>query len=320
VLHAGLVGVLYSAVLTSSLLAVGLSAYCFSKVSFSLERVLFWRMARYSIPVTLTGLALFVIHYGDRFILQRFVSLADIGVYAIAYKIGMTISNLHSSFQSYWTAQMFELLRGRKGEHLFTSVFTYMCLFLAVAGLALSVFSGPVLTIITAPGYWGARTLIPYIVGAYIFRAMGDYFRGVFYTENRPDLDARLNWMGAVVCLAGYFGLIPVFKVWGAIAATVLAFGFVAGMGFRWINRLRRLEVEFGRLAKIGAAAAAVLLASHFAPATPLLANILLNGLAFGLFPLVLWILRFATESERETLVSACGSAVQRLRVACQSV
>jgi O-antigen/teichoic acid export membrane protein len=310
----GLAGVLYSALITSSLLALVSSAYCLTQIKPALDFRLFRRLIRYSIPVTLTGVALFVIHYVDRFILQRFVTMAEIGVYALAYKIGMLVSNFHLSFQSYWTSQMFTLLQGKTGEQLFSSVFTYMLLFLAVIGLLLTVFSGPGLIVLSRPEYWGARALVPYIVVAYVVRAIGDYFRVIFYTENRPGLDARLNWIGAAVCMAAYLVLIPLFKVWGAIAATFLAFGFIAVLGFSWIRQLRRLDLEWGRVTKIGVASSLVILASHLVPAQPLSLSLPLNALAFTLFPLTLWSLRFANDSERQTLSAGWGRAVQTLR------
>ena len=40
-------------------------------------------------PIGLGGVAMLVIHYGDRFFLQRSASLADVGIYSLAYKLGM---------------------------------------------------------------------------------------------------------------------------------------------------------------------------------------------------------------------------------------
>jgi O-antigen/teichoic acid export membrane protein len=114
--------------------------------------------------------------------------------------------------------------------------------------------------------------------------------------------------------MAAYLVLIPLFKVWGAIAATFLAFGFIAVLGFSWIRQLRRLDLEWGRVTKIGVASSLVILASHLVPAQPLSLSLPLNALAFTLFPLTLWSLRFANDSERQTLSAGWGRAVQTLR------
>ena len=315
-LRMGLAGVVYSSVITTTLLAVVMSAYCLNQNSLTFQARLFRRLFRYSIPVTLTGIALFTIHYVDRFILKRYVTLAEIGVYSLAYKIGMLISNVHMSFQSYWTAQMYQLLVGRTGERLFSAVFTYVLLFLTGVGVLLSVFSGPAITIIAAPDYWGARILVPYILLAYVLRAVGDHFRGLFYTENRPDLDARLNWIGAAVCIAAYAVLIPRYKVWGAILATFLAFATIALLGLKWIRRLRPIELEGTRVFKIAVSAGLAVAVSHLIPNSSLPATLALNSAAFLLFPAGLWVLRFANHDERALLRTGWGRVRAALRPA----
>ena len=301
-LRLGLKGVVWSNLATSSSLAILSAAYCLRENAVSFQPRLFAKLFRYSIPVTLTGVALFTIHYADRFFLKRYTTLAEIGVYSLAYKIGMLISNAHLAFQSYWTSQIFVLLKGKTGADLFSAVFTYVMLSLAAIALLLAVLCGPALTIIAGPDYWPARILVPYILAAYLLRAAGDHFRCIFYTENRPELDARLNWTGAAVCGAAYIVFIPLYHVWGAVLATFIAFATIAVLGFRWIRRLRIIHLEGARLAKICVSACLAAAVSHAVPNAPMVLSAVLNGLVFLLFPLSLWLLGFTTVEERSLI------------------
>ena len=95
-----------SGFLTSSCRAIALLAgfgcvFCISRNGIAFEWALFVRLFRYSMALSLSGAALFIINFGDRFLLQRFASLAQIGMYSLAYKMAMLISYLHSSFHTY---------------------------------------------------------------------------------------------------------------------------------------------------------------------------------------------------------------------------
>jgi len=73
-----------------------------------------------------------------------------------------------------------------------------------------------------------------------------------------------------------------------------------------WVYRLRPYRVETGRLAKI-AAATAVGLIPHALLSPPWLpGQIALTALSVAVFPIVLWLLRFPTEGETQTLRTAC--------------
>ena len=312
----GLSGVVYGTALTAATLSIGLGAYCISRTGISMQFRLFRRLLRYTVPVSLAGIAMFAMHYFDRFILQRYTTLADIGIYSLAYKIGMMVSYLHSSFQAYWTSQMYEVVRGKQGMRVYSSVFTYLVLFLSAVGLSLVVSAGPALRVFAGPAFQSAAILVPWLVLAYVLRATGDYFRSMFYIENTPATDARLNWLGAVVCVTADFALIPYVSVWGATAATVITFIVVSSTAFRWASRLRTFQVETARLGRIGIASVAVLVLHYLIPRGILAAQIGLGLALLLLFPLMLAALGFFNKEEWAWLGKIQTAAFRRVKSA----
>ena len=311
----GLSGVVYGTALTAGSLSIGMGAYCISRTGIAMQFRLFRRLLRYTVPVSLAGIAMFAMHYFDRFILQRFTTLADIGIYSLAYKIGMMVSYLHSSFQTYWTSQMYEVVRGKQGARVYASVFTYLVLFLSAVGLGLLVSAGPALRVFAGPAFQSAAFLVPWLVLAYVLRAAGDYFRSMFYIENTPATDARLNWLGAAVCVGADFALIPYFSVWGATAATVLTFIVVSSTAFRWASRLRSFELENARLGKIATAASAVVVLHYLIPSGILAAQIGLGLALLLLFPLMLAALGFFNDAEWAWLGKLQTGVFRRVKI-----
>ncbi len=293
-------GVLISNLAAAGLLSVALMVYCFQRTRITFDVRLFGRMARFAVPLALGTMGMFVIHFGDRFILPHYRPLSELGIYGIGYKIGMLISFLSGAFHSYWTAQVFDIVRREDGPKIIARVFTYMMAFLLFFALGLIVFSRPALRILTTPGFQGAADIVPLIVAAYLLRSIAEFFRSLFLAAGRPSFDALCTWAGAAVCLGSYFLLIPRYGIWGAAGATNLAFLVIAVMSMTWTYRLIPYRLENARLAKLAITGGLLVATYLLLPVQNLLLQI---GLAIALtlaFPAILFAIRFPGAGEIE--------------------
>jgi O-antigen/teichoic acid export membrane protein len=304
VLKWGAWGVIFGNFTAILLLAVILAVYCFRIYSFTFQWPLFLQILRFAIPLGLSGIAMFIIHFGDRFIILQYRPLADLGIYSIAYKIGMLISVAIGSFQGYWNAQVYQIAKRPDAESVVSRTFSYMVLVLSFCGLGLIVAAKPTLHILTTRAFWDAALLVPVIVAAYYVRAIGDFFRCIFLVEGRPGYDAACNWIGAGVCLIFYFLLIPRQGIWGAAYATLITFIVIGVVSVIWARRLKPFSLESGRLAKIAVAATVPLGAYLLIPVSSLPAQIAWSVLLLLVYPLLLALMRFPTPAEWALLQS----------------
>ena len=300
-----IIGVLGSNLASTTAVAVLLVLYCYRIYGASFDRALFARMLRYSIPLGLSSIAILIIHFGDRFILPHYRSLGELGVYAIAYKLGMMISMVHGSFHTYWSAQVFQIVRRKDAETILPRIFTYMVTVLSFCGLGLIVAALPVLRILAQPAYYGAAVLVPVIVAAYFVRAIGYFIRAVFFAEGVPGNDASTQWVGAGICLVGYFALIPRYGAMGAAVATLLAFFTVAVISMVWVHRIHRYTLEAARLMKLGVITGGLLIVHFVVPVASLGGQIAFGALLLAAYLLLLIALRVPHQSEWDMGVAA---------------
>jgi O-antigen/teichoic acid export membrane protein len=308
IIRLGVLGVISSSLTAGGVTAVVLTTYCVRRLPFSLNFGLLYRMFRFSIPLSLGSIALFIIHFGDRFILPHYRQLAELGIYDVAYKVGMLISLLVSSFITYWGAQIFPVSRREDANEVIGRIFTYVLLALTFCSLALIVFSWPLIQMFTSSRFEQAATIAPLIIIAYYFRALAEYFRCFFILHGRPDCESICNWIGAAVCITGYFVLIPRFGMWGAATATAVTFLVIGIISAVWSYRLKPYHLEFGRILRITVVFVALLAIYWLIPiqayARPLAlparvaveilwGSLLLSGFAGGIL-----ILRVASPSE----------------------
>jgi O-antigen/teichoic acid export membrane protein len=303
------------AVVGANVIAVGVVALLVAATGvrlhgFRLDRVLFKRMFRFALPLTVSALALFVIHFGDRFILPRYRSFADLAVYAVAYKLGMLLGPVQAAFEAYWGAQVYQIVKRPDAGSVFSRTFTYLTLTMSICALGVLVATKPALRIMTPPAYFRAAALVPIIVLAYYIRALGDFFRYLFLAQGKPSYDAACNWITAGCSLGAYVLLIPPYGILGAAVATLLTFALAGAVSMIWSYRIWPYRLETGRVGKLLAVTGG-LGALHFAlPASSTAAEIAQGAALMAAFVGLLFLWRFPSPEEKRALRAAASRLV----------
>jgi len=277
-----------------------------------LDTRLFASMLRFSLPLTGSSLAMFFLHFGDRFFLLVYWPFTDLAVYAIAYKIGMVMSTAYGAFHVYWSAQVFPIMRRADSVDVFRRIFTYVVLLVSVAALGLIVISGPAVHVMYRREYWGAADVVPVLVLAYFLRSIGDFIRCLFLVEAHPAYEAVCTFLGAAICLGGYVVLIPKYGIWGAAIATAVAFGAICAISLLWAKRVRPYPVDAPRLIKIALAFGAAMIPYWLWRTAPLPVMTGSAVLSLVVFVSVLLLLRFPTAGEWKLVRSAGGAMLLR--------
>jgi len=282
-----------------------MGAYLFRKMHPGISFDLFVRMFRFSVPMGLSLIAAFVMNFGDQFVLRHYHSLGEVGIYALAYRIGMLVAVAFSSFQTYWAAQVYQILQRRDADEVFARLFTYAILLASSVTLVLTLASRPGLRILVAPDFWAAAPLIPVIAAANGIRVVAEFLRLRFWAAGRPGYKTWCDWVGMVVCLALYFLLIPRYGMWGGAIATLATFIVLGVISVVSTYRMKPYPVEGSRLLKLGSVVTTILALYYAVPFSSLTLQIIWAAALSLLFPTALWALRFPTTGEWQALRSA---------------
>jgi O-antigen/teichoic acid export membrane protein len=302
VFRARVSGLLWSAVISSIVMAIALTVSYILRKPGAFVPALFRQMLAFSMPLGLSGIALLIVHSGDRFFLQRYGDLNALGIYGLAYKLGMMISYLQASFGTYWTANMYKVLDGEGTQKIFERINTYQMLATTYGALIVIAFSSPFLHLAGRPQFAACLPYGPFIAAAYVVRSQGDYLRMSLWVDRRVGLDASLNWAGALFCLAAYALLIPRWTLWGAIAATFLTFSFVLVIAYRKARQLREFRLEYQRLFLLSGLAVVLCGLAVGAKDEPATITLPLGLVLVAAYPLLLCMAGFWLPSERHAI------------------
>jgi O-antigen/teichoic acid export membrane protein len=152
----------------------------------------------------------------------------------------------------------------------------------------------------------GAQRVVPIVAFAHVaFAAYVILSQGIWYGM-RTRLVPLLTLFAGLVNVALNIALVPHFGILAAAWNTVAGFTVLAALHGAVAARVHRIPWEFGRWAKVLAAAAAAYGVASSAGVDPSAQRAVLEVCAVALvFPVVLLVLRFWTPSERQAIRSA---------------
>ncbi len=270
--------------------------------SFHFNKKLGLEMIRYGAPLIFTTLAGLLLTIADRYIIKIYGTLADVGVYGLAYKIG-SLSNLLiiGSFALGFLPIAFKKFRDPGFNRFFGKMATYFIGLTALLSLVISLFSKEIIELISDEdaGFWLAISLVPFIAMAFIFKALQLYFSYIFLLTKRTVYHAVVTLIGVVLNIGLNFLLIPLYDLYGAIAATAISYGAMAMITYIFAQRDYPIAYEGRRLALLFISCAALIYLGISANGQDLIWRLLIKSAVVILF-LVFAYFGIADSVERE--------------------
>ena len=298
-LHHRAEGVLLAGSLASGGFVVALLARELYRGALCVDRAQLRALAWFALPFVPAGVGLFLLNSGDRFFLVRHVSTAQVGAYALGYKLAMVVKEFsRQPLYMVWSARMYEAARRPDAAVVFGQVFTRVLATYAAVGLALCLVQEEVILFLTGHGYGGAASVIAPVVLAYLFVTAADLMDAAFYVCRKTAWKTPVMMASTAVVLALYALLIPSYGKLGAALATLFGFLFHAILTGVVAQRVFPVRYEWGRLTALLGSAAGLWLLSLFLPISWWLLPV--KVLLWLAWPLLLWLAGIFSEEEKE--------------------
>lgn len=256
-----------------------------------------WRpLWAYALPVIPAAIAVNLVENADlitltylpapvaRLVYHAESAKAVVGIYNFNYKLGIAMALVVGMFRLAWTPFSLQHARERRAPELYSRVLTALMLVCASVFLVISLLlpvlaQVPVVHAYVKPEYWQALPIVPVILVGYIFSGMYSVVTAGLYIERHTR---SLAWIAGAGALTNVAICIVAAPRWGLVSvacATPAAYMLMAALGAWQSNRVYPVPFEWGRLAVLGALAAA-LFAVDLAAASHGIAPVSAAGLA----------------------------------------
>ncbi|MEZ5358255.1 MAG: oligosaccharide flippase family protein [Candidatus Zixiibacteriota bacterium] len=308
----GVEGILYGGLIATAVIGIYLLYYVFRQVKLGYSFEILKGMVTYGLPLVLNWLGMFVLHFGDRFLLQRLATLSDVGIYGLAYKFGMVLNfMIMTPFLNIWKPKQFEIAKEPDAKDIFSNFFTYFCFVILFAGLGLSVLIKDLISIMADEEYFSAHLYVPVLLLANIF------FMCYWYTQIGLLLKKKTMYLGLAAALGAIINvgcnwyLIPRLGVWGATITTLVSFVFFFTFTTYFAQKYYSVPYQIGRILKMAVTAGALFYAGISINPGHIAVSIAVKSLIACAFPFVLYFLKFYSEPElrkiKELILGALG-------------
>jgi O-antigen/teichoic acid export membrane protein len=263
------------------------------------------RLLRYSYPLILGGLPMFVLHQADRAFVLAYRGEDGVGFYALAYKLG-TIANavFLESFGLVWFPFIFGVRDEASARSICRVVMTYFAALMATASLALAVFSPEVVRVMAAPIFFESHRAMPMIVGGYFAWAVYQVATTGLYIRQRTGTLSILVALAAALNLGLNAALVPSLGYLGAAWATLATFAALAVAAWIQAERAMPMGYEARRVLLLAVFAGALYGASLWIPNASTHAGVAMRALLVLVLPAGLWVGGFFRAEEKAELLS----------------
>jgi O-antigen/teichoic acid export membrane protein len=213
-----------------------------------------WRFVRESLPIALPILPHLLLALGlvvaDRFILEYYRNLDEVGVYSVAYTFGMVMYLVTASISQAWSPLFYDVARrGHEGQRVLGRLFSGLSLLLVAIAIFGSLIAQDVVSHFLDHLYSPAGRLIPWIIAGYLFHAL----YGILQPSLLQARRVSFLWVVSCVALVANIGLnflwIPRWGMYGAAYATMAAYVIEAALMYVYAQRVYPLAFSRSRLA-----------------------------------------------------------------------
>lgn len=201
-----------------------------------------WRFVRESLSFSLPLVPHLVMASGlvvaDRFILEHYRNLSEVGIYSLAYTIGMVMYLVTQSLSQALLPVFFHLAGGgTEDRRTLGRICSGLVIFLVGLACLGILFSPLFVHVFLDYRYYPAAGIVPMVVMGYLFHALFSLFSFPLLQAKRTTSVFLISLAAFALNLALNFALIPRWGMYGAAWATTIAYAVEAAGAFLLAQR-----------------------------------------------------------------------------------
>jgi len=254
---------------------------------------------RFSLPLVPHQLSGWALSISDRILLERYVSLDQLGLYSLGYRLAMVLDLVLTSINMAWSPFFYRTASTEEdAPHTFARITTYFTILMLSLSLPIALLAKDLLLIMANPEFLDAYKVVPVVVLAFI--AHGFYYMLVnqlFYAKKTRNLPIY-TLIAATVNIVLNLLTLEQFGIMAAAWNTVIGYSILTFLVYFESTRVYPVPYEFRRiLIALLAFGITFLVSNQVSLANPYL-DIIARSLAMLAFPILLFLLPFFTPQE----------------------
>lgn len=190
----------------------------------NLNKKIYEEMLRYSLPLIPNAVVWWVMGLSDRFFIKYYHNFELVGLYSLANKYSLLLTTLFGIFYKSLQISALEEFGTKNYSKFFKDIFFSISDLLIIVSMFLVYFIKIIIKISVATEYYSVWQYIPLLLIVTLFSSYSAIL-GINYLVNKDSKGVfNTSLIATVANILFNFILIPKYKVYGAIIATIIAY------------------------------------------------------------------------------------------------
>lgn len=202
-------------------------------------------MLSYSIPLMPNSISWWISNSSDRYIMNIFRGLSELGVYSVSYKIPSIMATVSSILISAWEMSAVDDFGSEKSRKFFSKIYDLWVHTYIIVCIGLVFFVKLLALILFQKEFFIAWHYVPILLFASVFSGLSSFLGTVFTAAKKTKSVFVTTMIGAGVNICLNFVLIPYWGGYGAAIATAIGYLATYVVRLKGANRIMQLDVEY---------------------------------------------------------------------------
>lgn len=287
VFRAGLVAV-FIGQLAAGLLSVGVALiFLRDTLRATFDRELCRKMLAFSVPLVPSGLGVMLCLYVDRYAVMRLLSVADVGLYGVAFRLASMVAIAVAGFQMAIAPLVYQNYDKPETPAHLARMFQWFLAMTLPLVLFLGLFARELVAAIAPVAYLPASRLVFLLSVSSLVSAVYNFSPGLWIAK-RTGWVALISLGSGLANLGLNFVVIPHLGLIGAALATFISALAAAALHFVLGQVFYKVPFRWGRIASVSALAIAAGLAGNFGVAAGPVSGLVARGATWLLISTVI--------------------------------
>jgi O-antigen/teichoic acid export membrane protein len=243
---------------------------------------------RYSLPLVPGIFTESVMWTLDRFILEKFVPLAALGLYAAGDSIGGAVRIVSNGMKTAWLPFQMQAAEQRPdGPVVIGRAATFFVAATLFVGLGVALASGDLIALIGVPSYYPVAPLVPLFVVPSVLVCLLPLALGGLGIAQRTGYASLAAAAQLAVGLAALLAFVPRWGIYGALLAVGLATSTRLAVGLAFAQRFYRVRFEWRKIGLLIFGAVVAFFLGRAIPLEPSAAGLAARLVVLAAYPIV---------------------------------
>jgi O-antigen/teichoic acid export membrane protein len=295
-------GLLIGSYASGAAFVLGLIVLQRRRLSLRFDAGLLRRLLRFGLPTMPAEASLYLLNFVDRIIIVRTVGLAEAGLYSLAVKFAQGVTVLVRGFQLAWPPLAYSIRDDEEARRAYATVVTLFVAGCAFVVIGIWLFARWIVRALAAPEYFDSYEAVGLIATAVTLYALYMVLVVILGRTGRTEFNLPATLAALAVNVVLNLLLVPPLGIVGAGLALVASYLVVLALMYGFSQRLFPVPYQWGRLARVVLASAALVGAGELLMPTEGLGGLLGRAALLAAYPAALLATGFFTPGERAWL------------------